>query len=165
MTVSIQEEAALNFSFDYKQAADRAVRVTLDYENFPFEAEVNLLLTDNQGIHALNKAHRQIDAPTDVLSFPMIRFEKAGDFSDMEADPDNFNPDTGEAVLGDIIISAQKAAEQAADYGHSELREFTFLIVHSMLHLLGYDHMQEEDASVMEARQRAVFEAMNITRE
>ena len=84
--------------------------------------------------------YRQIDAPTDVLSFPMLSYEQAGDFSALEEDyEDNFNPDTGEIMLGDIVISVDRVREQAAAYGHSERREFAFLIVHSMLHLFGYD--------------------------
>ena len=103
----------------------------------PFEAEINLTLTDNDGIHAINKEYRDIDAPTDVLSFPMLSYESAGDFSKLEDDyDDNFNPDTGEIMLGDIIISVDKVKEQAKSYGHSEKREYAFLILHSMLHYL-----------------------------
>ena len=106
-----------------------------------------MTLTDNEGIHEINRMYRQIDAPTDVLSFPMLSYEQAGDFSALEEDyEDNFNPDTGEIMLGDIVISVDRVREQAAAYGHSERREFAFLIVHSMLHLFGYDHMTPEDA-------------------
>lgn len=164
MTISIEEEAAVDFSFDYKKLAEDVINFTIDHEQFPFEAEVNLLLTDNAGIRAMNQTHRQIDAPTDVLSFPMIQLKQAGDFAQIDADMDNFNPDTGEAMLGDIIISVDKVSEQAESYGHSKLREFAFLIVHSMLHLLGYDHIQPEDAAEMEALQRQILEEMNILR-
>ena len=130
------------------------------------EAEVNLTLTDNEGIHEINRMYRQIDAPTDVLSFPMLSYEQAGDFSALEEDyEDNFNPDTGEIMLGDIVISVDRVREQAAAYGHSERREFAFLIVHSMLHLFGYDHMTPEDAAVMEPKQRQILEEMNISRD
>jgi probable rRNA maturation factor len=127
---------------------------------------VNLTLTDNEGIHEINRMYRQIDAPTDVLSFPMLSYEQAGDFSALEEDyEDNFNPDTGEIMLGDIVISVDRVREQAAAYGHSERREFAFLIVHSMLHLFGYDHMTPEDAAVMEPKQRQILEEMNISRD
>jgi len=127
---------------------------------------VNLTLTDNEGIHEINRMYRQIDAPTDVLSFPMLSYEQAGDFSTLEEDyEDNFNPDTGEIMLGDIVISVDRVREQAAAYGHSERREFAFLIVHSMLHLFGYDHMTPEDAAVMEPKQRQILEEMNISRD
>ena len=77
---------------------------------------------------------------------------------------DDFNPDTGEAILGDIIISVDKVREQAEEYGHSELREFAFLITHSMLHLFGYDHMEPEEAKVMEDKQRQILDELSITR-
>lgn len=164
MTIAIETETEVPFPFDYRQVAQNVVHYTIAHENFPYEAEVNIILTDNAGIHAQNQAHRQIDAPTDVLSFPMCSYARAGDFSGLEEDPDNFNPDTGEAVLGDIMISVEKVSEQAENYGHSELREFAFLIVHSMLHLFGYDHIKEEDAAVMEPLQRRILEGMDIGR-
>lgn len=164
MTISIEEETDVNFSFDYRETAERVINYTLIHEKFPFEAEVNLLLTDNEGIRLLNKDYRQIDAPTDVLSFPMIEYKAAGDFVQLDADADNFNPDTGESVLGDIIINIERVKQQAENYGHSELREFAFLIVHSMLHLFGYDHMTEQEAAVMEKIQSGILEEMQILR-
>ena len=102
---------------------------------------------------------------TDVLSFPMLSYENAGDFSKLEDDyDDNFNPDTGEIMLGDIVISVDKVLEQAESYGHTTKREYAFLIVHSMLHLCGYDHMTPEEAAVMEAKQKQILDEMNITR-
>ena len=109
--------------------------------------------------------YRQIDAPTDVLSFPMLSYESAGDFSKLEDNyDDNFNPDTGEIMLGDIIISVDKVKEQAKSYGHSEKREYAFLILHSMLHLFGYDHMTPEEAAIMEGKQTEILNEMNILR-
>lgn len=164
MTISIEEEVRAGFAFDYEKTAKDAIQYTLASEKFPFEAEVNLLLTDDEGIRRLNREYRQIDSPTDVLSFPMISYGTPGDFSHLEADADNFNPDTGEVVLGDIILNIQRVKQQAENFGHSELREYAFLIVHSMLHLLGYDHMPEGEAAVMEGRQRAVLDGMHILR-
>ncbi len=137
----------------------------LSRQSFPYEAEVNLTLTDNKGIHAINKEYRQIDRPTDVLSFPMLSYETPGDFSFLsDENEDDFNPDTGEVMLGDIIISVDKVKEQALEYGHSEKREFAFLITHSMLHLFGYDHMEADEAAVMEEHQRKILDALGITR-
>ncbi len=164
MSLQIEEEMEVEFPFDYRALAKRVVEFTLDHEGFPFEAEVNLTLTDNKGIHEINRTYRQIDRPTDVLSFPLIAYEKAGDFSKVEKEDDNFNPDTGEAMLGDIVISVPKVKEQAKEYGHSEEREYAFLIVHSMLHLFGYDHMTPEEAEYMEAKQREVLNELNILR-
>ena len=122
-------------------------------------------MTDNEGIHYIKKEFRQIDRPTDVLSFPMLSYETPGDFAFLdEEDNDDFNPDTGEALLGDIIISVEKVYEQAENFGHSTKREFAFLITHSMLHLFGYDHMEEDEAKVMEEKQKEILEQMNILR-
>lgn len=166
MSLIIEKEVEVTFDFDCEELAERVVEFTIEHEDFPYEAEVNLTLTDNNGIHEVNKLYRQIDAPTDVLSFPLLAYEKAGDFSCLEEDyEDNFNPDTGEIMLGDIVISVDRVKEQAASYGHSEMREYAFLIVHSMLHLFGYDHMTPEEAAQMEAKQNEILNAMNIVRE
>ncbi len=165
MTLNFEEEVTVPFDFEYESLAREVISFTLDHENFPYESEVNLTLTDNDGIHEINKMYRQIDRPTDVLSFPMLSYEAAGDFSKLEDDyDDNFNPDTGEIMLGDIVISVDKVLEQAESYGHTPRREYAFLIVHSMLHLFGYDHMTPEEAVQMEAKQRQILEEMNITR-
>jgi len=165
MSLLIEAEVEVKFEFDYEELAERVVEFALDHEAFPYECEVNLTLTDNAGIHEINKEYRQIDNPTDVLSFPMLSYDEAGDFSKLEEDyDDNFNPDTGEIMLGDIIISVDKVFEQAESYGHSVEREFAFLILHSMLHLFGYDHMTPEEAAAMEGKQKVILEKMQILR-
>ena len=116
--------------------------------------EVSVTLTNNEYIHTLNKQYRGIDRPTDVLSFALNESEEP----DVEDGPDV-------NVLGDLVISVERAKEQAADYGHSVKREIAFLTVHGMLHLLGYDHMEEEDRIEMEAEQRFVMEKLGILRE
>jgi probable rRNA maturation factor len=162
----LEVECEVPFSFDYQELAEQVVEFCQEHEHFPYEAEVNLTLTDNEGIREINRTYRQIDRATDVLSFPMLSYEKPGDFSFLEAEcDDDFNPDTGEAMLGDIIISVDKVVEQAAQYGHSERREFAFLLVHSMLHLFGYDHIEAADAAVMEPKQREILDAMHLSRE
>ncbi len=166
MSLNIEKEVEVVFDFDYEKLAEEVISYALEHEKFPYEAEVNLTLTDNEGIHEVNRMYREIDAPTDVLSFPMLSYTKAGDFSELEDSyEDNFNPDTGEIMLGDIIISIDRVRTQAKDYGHSERREYAFLIVHSMLHLFGYDHMTEEEASQMEAKQHQILDAMQISRD
>ncbi len=165
MTINFEKEVNTNFDFDCETLAKDVITFTIDHEDFPYEAEVNLTLVDNEEIHTINREYRNIDRPTDVLSFPMLSYEAAGDFSKLEDDyDDNFNPDTGEILLGDIVISVDKVAEQAESYGHSQKREYAFLIVHSMLHLFGYDHMTPEEAADMEAKQRQILDEMNITR-
>ena len=165
MSFFLEEEVEVDFDFYYRQIAEKIINHCIDREEFPYEAEINLTLTDNEGIHIINKEYRDIDRATDVLSFTMLSYETPGDFSFlMDENDDDFNPDTGEAILGDIIISVDKVREQAEEYGHSELREFAFLITHSMLHLFGYDHMEPEEAEVMENKQRQILDELSITR-
>ncbi|MBO5259271.1 MAG: rRNA maturation RNase YbeY [Agathobacter sp.] len=165
MSFQYEEECEVDLEFDTKELAEKVVDFCLEYANFPYEAEVNLTLTDNEGIHEINKNFRDIDRATDVLSFPMLSYENPGDFSFLEEESeDDFNPDTGEALLGDIVISVDKVKEQAESYGHSTKREFAFLIVHSMLHLFGYDHMEEDEAAVMEQKQKEILDKMEIFR-
>lgn len=164
MTITIEQETEVDFSFDYEALAKEVINFTIDHEKFPFEAEVNLFLVDNKRIHEINKEYREIDRPTDVLSFPLLSYEKAGAFDEIEDNDDNFNPDTGEVMLGDIIISIEKVKEQAIAYGHAPKREFAFLIVHSMLHLFGYDHMTMDEAAFMENKQKEILKEMNILR-
>lgn len=166
MSLNIEKEIEVVFDFDYEKLAEDVVSFTMEHENFPYEAEVNLTLTDNEGIQEINKMYRNIDSPTDVLSFPMLSYTQAGDFLNLEEEyEDNFNPDTGEIMLGDIMISIDRVREQAKEYGHSERREYAFLIVHSMLHLFGYDHMTEAEAAEMEAKQHQILDAMHISRD
>ena len=165
MRYLVEKEVEIPFGFDYEALAKRVVEYCLEYKEFPYEAEVNLTLTDNEGIHRINREFRQIDRATDVLSFPMLSYDKAGDFSFLEEESeDDFNPDTGEALLGDIVISVEKVMEQAQSFGHSVEREFAFLICHSMLHLMGYDHMEDEEAKVMEEEQRIIMSGLQILR-
>lgn len=165
MSFYLEEEVEVKFKFNYLELAERIVCFSLDYVDFPYEAEVNLTLTDNTGIHIINREFREIDRPTDVLSFPMLNYQTPGNFAFLEEEDNNdFNPDTGEVILGDIIISVDKVFEQAESYGHSIEREYAFLITHSMLHLFGYDHMEEADAKVMEEKQKDILHKMNILR-
>ncbi len=166
MTSYVEHEAMQTFSFDEKELLDLVVEAVLDSENCPYEATVNLLVTDDEGILAYNKNYRGIDSETDVLSFPNLEFETPGDFSGVEEqEADCFDPDSGELVLGDIILNAVRVKTQAAAYGHSERREFAFLLAHSLYHLCGYDHMEPEEAAVMEKKQEAVLQTLSITRE
>ena len=164
MTVFIETECEFNFDFDYEKVAKDVINTAMDHLKFPFEAEVSITITDNDGIHAINKEFRGIDAPTDVLSFPMIEYENPGEFDHIEANDDLFNPETGEVILGDIVLCVPRILSQAEEYGHSVLREYAFLIAHSMLHLFGFDHMTEAEASVMEEKQREILDHLGISR-
>ncbi len=154
-----------DFSFPYRDLAQQVIKAALDAERFPFEAEVSLTLTDNPSIQEINHETRGIDAPTDVLSFPMLDYPAPADFSGVEEQWEGcVNPDTGEVMLGDIVLSVDRIRSQAEEYGHSQKREYAFLIVHSMLHLMGYDHMEPDEAARMEERQRDILDALRITR-
>lgn len=166
MTVYLENETDVEFGFAVKETAEHVVEKVLELEKCPYESTVNILLTDNPGIRQFNRDFREIDAPTDVLSFPNIVYDEPADFDRVEEQAaDCFEPDSGELVLGDIIISVDKVREQAVNYGHSEKREFAFLTAHSMLHLLGYDHMTDAEAAVMEEKQERVLSELQITRD
>ena len=165
MTFYAENETSYSFDFDWEEVYQQVALAVLDMENCPYEAEINLLLTDNDGIQEFNRENRNIDAPTDVLSFPNIEYDSPSNFDTVEAYlADYFEPDTGELILGDIIISVDKVNQQALEYGHSTKREFAFLVAHSMLHLCGYDHMTSEEEKEMITKQEAVLNKLDITR-
>lgn len=165
MTVEIEKEVEVTFPFSEEEYIKKVIEAAVDYVDCPYETEVNVLMTDNAGIHEMNREHRGIDRPTDVLSFPMVEYETPADFEHIEDEqPHCFHPETGELLLGDIVLSCDKIKEQAAEYGHSELRELCFLVAHSMLHLFGYDHMEDEERKVMEQKQEEILEGLGISR-
>lgn len=164
MSLYFEEEGDVKLPLPCEELAEKVIEAALDYVECPYEAQVNLLLTDNASIHEMNRQFRGIDRPTDVLSFPMVEYEVPGEFGFLEEQEDCFDPETGELVLGDIVISKEKVLEQAEAYGHSAEREYAFLIAHSVLHLTGYDHIEEKDRMVMEAKQREILEQLQILR-
>ena len=164
MNMQIDYETERELGIDYETLAVKVADKVLEMENCPYDAHVNLVLTDNEEIQRVNTEFRDIARPTDVLSFPMIPFETPAGYDIVEEDESYFDLDTDELLLGDIMISAERVAAQAEEYGHSVKREFCFLVAHSMLHLLGYDHMTPEEAADMEARQAKALEELGITR-
>lgn len=164
MTIQIDYETDRQLDIDYTALANKVAQQILDSENCPYEAAVNLVITDNEEIKRVNAEFRSINAPTDVLSFPMIPFETPADYSVVEDQDEYFDLDTDELLLGDVMISVDRVFSQAEEYGHSTEREFSFLFAHSMLHLLGYDHMEPEEAAVMEAKQSQALKALGINR-
>ena len=164
MTITIDYEAKKKLDLDWREIIQDIVLGAMDLE-CPYEAEVNVVLTDNPGICQVNLECRGVDAPTDVLSFPMVEYEEPACFDGVEEIfADCFNPESGELMLGDIMISVHKVEEQAKKYGHSQKRELAFLTAHSMLHLFGYDHMEEAERLVMEERQRRILEDRGYVR-
>lgn len=138
---------------DFEKLVEDCARAALEEEDFEDDAEVSVTLVDNARIKEMNAEFREIDRETDVLSFPL------GDENGFEVDPD-----TDAILLGDIVISLEKAQSQAEEYGHSFKREVAFLITHSLFHLLGYDHMTEDEEKEMFAKQEKVLQQLGITR-
>ncbi|MFV0364469.1 MAG: rRNA maturation RNase YbeY [Suipraeoptans sp.] len=162
MTYLFDNETEVVLSFDMKDVGKEVILHTLEFLKCPYEVEISLLITDNSNIKELNRDFREIDKATDVLSFPMIDFSEECQYDSVTED--DFNPDTGEIMLGDIVISVNAVIDQAREYGHAVRREYTFLIVHSVLHLFGYDHILEEDRKCMEEKQKEIMEYLGISR-
>ena len=147
------EQDKLSPPENFEELVEKCARAALDEEQIEDDAEVSVTLVDNERIRELNNEFRGIDRETDVLSFPL------GDENGFET-----NPDTDAILLGDIVISLEKAQSQAEEYGHSFLREVAFLLTHSLFHLLGYDHMTPDEEKEMFAKQEKVLEKLGITR-
>jgi len=164
VTIYIENEQEKEIPFDFEQLINKIIPYTLQREQCPYEAEVSVVITDDDVIRETNREFRDLDKSTDVLSFPMCTYQVPGDFDELE-EQDVFHPESGELLLGDIMISYDHVQKQAVEYGHSEVREFAFLTVHSMLHLFGYDHETEEERAVMEEKQREILEELGINRD
>ena len=148
------EQALLPVTYKLKMLVRRAIEATLDFEQYGNTCEVSVTFTDDASIHELNKKFRGVDRPTDVLSFPLFDYE-----GESEEPP----VDELMGMLGDVVLSLETAARQAEEYGHSFEREVAFLTVHSMLHLLGYDHeTSEADEADMRQRQREIMERLGL---
>jgi len=138
----------------------RTVRTALETEGLALPCEVDVLITDDSGIHEINRAQRGVDKPTDVLSFPALELSPGALPNEEDADPG-----TGLIPLGDMVLSWERVAAQAKEYGHSRSRELAYLVTHSVLHLLGYDHLDEgEQKAQMRAQEERVMQALALER-
>jgi len=140
------------------------IKKTLEMEGIKIPILVSMVLVDNIQIHEMNLEYRGIDRETDVLSFPMLELDIKNGSLSMEDFSNDIEPETNALMLGDIVISLEKAREQAVEYGHGFSREIGFLTVHSTLHLLGYDHMEHEEEMKMREKEEAVLTALGLTR-
>lgn len=145
---------------ELKAVVRRAVNAAARHFSLPYPVQVSVVFTDNAHIRTVNRETRGVDAPTDVLSFPMLEYGSPG-----RVDPSPLDFEGKYLFLGDIVISLERARAQAEEYGHSLKREVGFLTVHSMLHLLGFDHMEEAEGDVMRAKEKEILSAMRLPRE
>lgn len=165
MNIIIENNYENPISVDYEKIISSVINESEDYVNCPYECEVNVSIVDIEMMKQINLEQRKINAPTDVLSFPLIEYEKPADFSKVEDNIMNFNPENGTLELGDIVICYDKVILQAKEYNHSEVRELAFLTAHSMLHLFGFDHMDETERETMEDMQDQILKNLGITRD
>jgi len=166
MSIFIENELDTDIPKDYEDIIKDIVNSAIEYMKCPYECEVNVIFTDNDGIKEINNLHRGINSPTDVLSFPMCEFDTIGNFDNLENNPlEFFNQDTGELMLGDIILNIDRIKSQAQEYGHTRRRECAFLTAHSMLHLFGYDHVDDEERIIMEQKQEEILTKKGYTRD
>lgn len=165
MTVLFEDEAEISFDFDMEEQLQRTIACVSEYVQCPYDIEVSVTFVDKEAIRQMNGEFRQIDKVTDVLSFPMMEYDTPCDFEGSAfQNSRSISPDTKELVLGDIVLCSEVVKEQAKEYEHSDLREFCFLVVHSMLHLFGYDHIEENDRIQMEEEQRHLMDLLGISR-
>ena len=153
MIYFLDDQELFDVTYSQKILIRKAIKATLAYEGYKNNAEISVTFTDNEGIRKLNREFRNLDRPTDVLSFPLTDYEATS------------TPLADELCgsLGDVVLSLERAKEQADEYGHSFEREIAFLVVHSMLHLLGYDHETgEEDELDMRRRQSEILKNMGL---
>lgn len=166
MSVFFENELDDEMPKRYIEVVNEVIDASLDFLNCPYECEINVIFTNDDGIQTINKEYREIDAPTDVLSFPMNSYNTPGDFSHVEDSPlDYFNQDTGELLFGDIILNVDRIALQANQFNHSPIRELAFLTAHSMLHLAGFDHIDDDERKQMEEKQEQILSMKGYTRD
>ena len=153
-------ETEVDGAEEYADLLRQVIPAALEAEGVAVPWEVDVLFTDDEGIHQINLEQREVDRPTDVLSFPMFDLRPGEHPTGEDADPG-----TGLVPLGDMVISLERAKAQGEEYGHGTRREVAYLAVHSVLHLLGYDHMDEGPMKAqMRAREEAILEQLGITR-
>lgn len=160
MSLLIDNSQDIYDTAEIEKLAGSVFEKTLEARHMDKNYEVSLTFVDNEEIRRINNIYRDIDFPTDVLSFPMIDYKNRHGKNSIE----DMDLDSGEIVLGDIVISLERAYEQAVDYGHSFQREIAFLMVHGMLHLLGYDHEEENDRKEMRAEEEKILSSLHMER-
>ncbi|MCF0229430.1 MAG: rRNA maturation RNase YbeY [Parasporobacterium sp.] len=156
--IFIENQSGIHFNFHYKVIIRKAVETVMKDKDIPEELDVNVMIVDPDTMRGINNDTRGRDSVTDILSFPYFEYEEPGCF-----DRDAIDWSEGD-ILGDIVVCGDRIISQAEEYGHSQKRELAFLVVHSMLHITGYDHMEPEDAQIMETEQRRIMDILGIHR-
>ena len=164
MSLDIRFEAQRKLHIPYKKIIEESAALTLLKEGCPFPYALSVCIVDQEEMASINEEFRGLAKTTDVLSFPFLSFPNPADFKEAAKEPGAFHPETGELMLGDIILSADHIIDQAREYGHTRRRELAFLVVHSVLHLIGYDHMEEADRLLMEERQKRILDGGGFKR-
>lgn len=154
-------QSVIKIGIKLRRILKRAAITALKFEGIGDNAEINITLVDDSEIKELNSSHRNVNNVTDVLSFPFLEYDEPGIISD-EMRHQNKNQDTGMLMLGDIVLNMKRAEEQALEFSHTIARELTYLIVHSVLHLMGYDHIEDEDKIIMRNREKIILKNMKI---
>ncbi|MBN1034712.1 rRNA maturation RNase YbeY [Clostridium botulinum] len=156
----------MEVSDEFTNHLEKVIEFTLKEEDVNIPSEISLLFVDNEEIREINNETRNIDRATDVLSFPMLDYPEKKVFKEVytENDFSEADFDGDDLVLGDIVLSLERALEQSKEYNHSYEREASYLVVHSVLHLLGYDHMEEDDKVKMRKREEEILTALDIRR-
>ena len=165
MTIDHENGTESRFEFDEPELIRLVTEATMESLSCPYEVSVSVSVVTEEEIRRLNREYRGIDRETDVLSFPMNEFDREGIFSGacFEASMTT-DPETDELMLGDVILCADRVRSQAEEYGHPEKREYAFLVVHSLLHLCGFDHEEEGERISMEEKQREILDSVGIVR-
>ena len=159
MQIDLEWEVKGETEIPYKKIAEEIIEEAVEYLHCPYDISVSVLFIEDAEMHRINLENRGIDKSTDVLSFPLLNLDAPAHFTEeMEKDPGNFDPDSGELLLGDIIINWDRVLSQAREYGHSPERELAFLIAHSLLHLFSFDHLEEEERKQMEEKQEDILQ-------
>lgn len=166
MAIILDTHTSFELSKQQLKLIEQIVAASVSREQCPYGVEVSITLVSNEEIQQLNKTYRGFDKVTDVLSFPLIEFEQPSLFENIDEDKlaELLNLDTKELMLGDIVISLERTQTQADDYGHSFERELGFLIVHSMLHLFGYDHLNCDEEKKMFEIQEIILKEVGLSR-
>ena len=161
MIIIENEQDKIKIPKKINELIEKTIELCMKSESLDKAYEVSVLIVDDEEIRAINKEHREIDRSTDVLSFPMAEFVNG----ELISDEGDYDLELEELMLGDIIISAETAKRQAEEYGHSFEREIAFLTAHSCFHLLGYDHMEEEEEKIMLGKQESILQQMGLKRD